>query len=456
MAGLVHATLLAPAVSAQAVTATQCTASSTTTSSTATAAATQGQQGRTFVNPLTGVNPGPSPKDKRNRIQPYSLLALPNSGDGTDTGSTFTPETPPAGQPAKAPDLALPAGISFINDPTATIAQQNPDYSASSAQPIFDADGKVTGITIDGKKQDYTAQIPYWCNEGPDGRRGNSHYTLNLCYRPTDLFSGQAQGATVGERLSVIDGKPHIILDDVNADAGTRGFLSTGIIQKAMGNWNKLLGKNFFLLRSQLTQDPNGQSGKIAYDPSRDRMQYLPIKEDDDPNFDAAAGTAPTGYEVSADNGTTWVTTTTIPAVSASSLPVLSQLRVNDATPTGRVWKDKDGNTLGANFGLSDLPDVQVLVRKAATEPVQPSKPDQPGGKDTPDQPGKPSNPSKPATPSSKTQKTASAKKKVSSLASTGVSLGALTVLLVLTSAAGISLCAARHKEGPADSTSVR
>lgn len=723
VAGLLSiATLLAPAVSVQAVTATPGTASSTTTSSTATTTT----RNQTFVDPLTGVNPGPSPKNRtstrQSRIQPYSLLALPNSsGNGTGDGSSFVPETPPAGQPAKAPDAVIPAGISFINNPTAPIPQQNPDYSASSAQPVFDADGNVTGISINGQKQDYTAQIPYWCNEGVDEQGTHKDRTLNLCYRPTNLFSGQAQEASLGNRLSIIDGKPHIILDDINAQSNTHSFLATGILQKAMGDWNKLLGKNFFLLRSQLTQDKNDTTGKVVYDPSRDRLQYLFIKDDEDPNFDAAASTSglrlnmasynngrqrmltdgntresgswgymftrsdglragnwrdkvvtwgngswwtsdvqithyatfeqaqnafteirwrptlvhelghmlgldhpedstkttytegpgkcgcasdvayynngpllmqyntdnvdemfdgtletsvqyrlikdsisaalnylkatktanpsmsrtirfttvdkdgqatgedsplkdvhqsvgyeseysdvrgadycggfdvidydsftpasnmpaytittPKGYEISADNGTTWTTSTTIPTIPASSLPVLSQLKW-DNTPTGRVWKSKDGKTLDANYGLSDLPDVQVLVRKTATEPAQPAKPDQPGGKDTPTTPDKPSKPSqsvtpaqpsKPVTPShgsatgtapsSKTKKAvkaAAAKKaakKVSTLASTGVSLGAFAVLVVLTSAAGISLCITRRRKDPADVTSAR
>lgn len=160
VAGIVSlAALIAPAMSAQASTTAPDTPSSTAeiTSPFAKTAARK----KAPVNPLTGVSPVPGPNPTNRLSQPYSLFALPNNGTGRSAGSGFTPEKPPAGQPAVAPDRQIVGGISFIDDPNASIPQQNPDYSASTAQPIFDSKENVTGISINGKKQNYTTQIPY-------------------------------------------------------------------------------------------------------------------------------------------------------------------------------------------------------------------------------------------------------------------------------------------------------
>lgn len=226
-------------------------------------------------NPETmiGVRPGVGTPAPQARIGSRSLV---RSG---------TPENVPLGQRSEAPVEPAAKGITFFENPQTRVAQQTPVYSPD-VKPVVSPAGEVTGVTINGIAQNYETWIPYWCDVSNDG--GNS---MSLCYRETNMFQDQAQGAAVGERLSIIDGKPHIILDDENVDAGIARFLGVGALQSSMKDWNTLLGQDFFLLKSQTTTNASNPSGKAVINPARDYIQYLFIKTDNSPDFAAAAGT---------------------------------------------------------------------------------------------------------------------------------------------------------------------
>lgn len=226
------------------------------------------------------------------------LHALADSNSG-ESGEWSTPyrdfhETPPAGKPATAPfDKPIADGLTFFENASQAVSQQNPDYQ-SDAKPVFDSEGNVTGISVNGQVQDYSTQIPYWCNEGVYGSTDGEHHvaqTNNVCYRNTNLFEGLTTGAATGQELSVIDGKPHVIIDDENIDPKLIPFLKRGILQQAMADWNVLLGKDFYLFKSQTTTDPS-ERGKLLVDPSRDRIQYLSLYYMVSDDFWAAAGQA--------------------------------------------------------------------------------------------------------------------------------------------------------------------
>lgn len=176
-------------------------------------------------NPQTGpVHAGPGPvlpqqSKLRHAPQFFSFNALTNirPDDPSDPSNPSNPsgETAPAGHRQYAPDKIAASGLTFIEDPYTVTPQQNPTWS-NSAEPIFDASGNVTGISVNGVKQDYSTQIPYWC--------ANDSTSSRLCYRKTDLFQDQAQSLAEGFKLSVINGAPHIILDDSMATGSLAPF----------------------------------------------------------------------------------------------------------------------------------------------------------------------------------------------------------------------------------------
>ncbi|MFD0705388.1 matrixin family metalloprotease [Alloscardovia venturai] len=171
--------------------------------------------------------------------------------------------------------------IVFADDAKAA-TQANPVYSATEITAQKDSDGKVTGIMKNGQLQKYNASVPYWCQVEPGGVTYDGTNDSTLCYRDTDLFQGQAKSLASGEKLSVISGKPHIIYDDVNVDASVKTFLAAGILQRAIKDWNTLLGSDFILLRSQLNE--------AQIDSSKDYLNYLMMIPATDDFFWAASG----------------------------------------------------------------------------------------------------------------------------------------------------------------------
>lgn len=174
----------------------------------------------------------------------------------------------------------IATGITFIDDPTTVVAQQNPTYDADSTKIVEEPDNQYA-IYKNGVKQSYVTDIPYWCDQSVVSGGAISVET-KLCYRKTDLLGGQAQYAALATRMSVIADKPHVIFDDVNASELVKRFLATGLFQKAMDNWNILLGKNFLLLRSQLG-DP--AYGNVVPDYTRDYVQFESLYSQADTNM---------------------------------------------------------------------------------------------------------------------------------------------------------------------------
>lgn len=118
----------------------------------------------------------------------------------------------------------------------------------------------------------------------------------------------------------------------------------------------------------------------------------------------SATVNAPKGYEASL-NGTSWSSSVSVPA---AALPSTGKLTV-DAGKDGWTWK-KDGKKV-ENFGLQDLPAVEVLFRR-----VKETKPSKPSNPSEPSKPGNPAGPSKPAKPSSGSSATRSSVRKPSDI----------------------------------------